>query len=66
MQDYFECSQNVGYTEFVHLSSKTWRTLPSVLPVLACLPLAQSNMLSSLCPEMRLGQDPDLLAKSRR
>ena len=49
-----------------HLRSKIWRTLPSVLAVIACFPLAQSNMLSSLSPEMTLGQDPDLLAKSRR
>ncbi len=62
----FQCSRNGTYTEFDHLRSKIWHTLPSVLAVLACFPLAQSNMLSSLSPEMRLGQDPDLLAKSRR
>ncbi len=66
MQDCFECCQNGGYTEVDNLRSNVWRTLPSVLAVLAFFPLPQRNMLGSLSPEMRLGQDPDLLAKSRR
>ena len=68
MQDYFGCCQNGGCTENDNLRSNVWRTLPSdsVLAMLAFPPLPQRNMLGSLSPEMRLGQDPDLLAKSRR
>lgn len=68
MQDCFECCQNGGCTEVDNLRSNVWGTLPSdsVLAVLAFSPLPQRNMLGSLSPEMRLGQDPDLLAKSRR